>query len=48
MKKYVVLKVWHSMKPDVVESFDEFNDAVQFAKLCSKASGYDHVVAEVK
>ena len=48
LKKYVVLKVWNSFRPDVVETFDEWNDAVQFAKLCNKASGYNHVVAEVK
>lgn len=47
MKQYVVIRVWNLFKPDVVESFDEYNDAVQFAKLLNKTGEQQHYVYKI-
>lgn len=48
MKKYAVLKLWIFNNPSFVSSFDEYNDAVQFATLLAKADDCQCVVVESK
>lgn len=48
MKKYAVLKLWKHNDPSFVASFDEYDDAVQFANLLTKAEDYQFTVVESK
>ena len=47
MDMFVVLKIWNYATPDVVGSFAEEEDAVQFAAL-SKRSDQEHRYAVAK
>ena len=44
MKKYIVVKCYEHISPSVVEQFDDFEHARQFAELCTLANGYKHAV----
>lgn len=51
MKKYIVLKKVGSFPMSEERCFEEFNDAVQFAKLLNKTSEKDYItyhIAELK
>lgn len=48
MKKNAVLKLWEHSDPSFVASFDEYDDAVQFANLLEKAEDYQFAVVECK
>lgn len=48
MKKYAVLKLYEYSSPNFCASFDEYNDAVQFANLLTKAEDSRFAVVETK
>ena len=49
MKKYLVIKMYNLMNPVVEASFDNKEDAVNFASLSKRANDnkYDYTVAQL-
>lgn len=47
MKDFLVIKFYKVMNPVVDASFDDEDDAIQYAKLCKLRDGGDYCVAKL-
>ena len=47
MKEFLVIKSYKVAKPDVDASFDDENNARQYAELCKLRDGGDYCVAKL-
>lgn len=48
MKKFVVLKIYKGILPQVVFTSNDFANATSYATIMSKEEDYEFAVAEVK